>query len=158
MGHAKVETSFSSVAAVPGIVGLLLAFTGSYGVIAFLVTQRTREFGIRMALGASLRRIIVSIVADAARTALFAAAIGLALAMALARAATAALGIVPIFGVGAYVIGGTLVLIASLLAALLPSLRTGRLNPACCAWCRNSAVILRGKRRTATVNELANGR
>ncbi len=118
------------MAAVPGIVGLLLAFTGTYGVIAFVVTQRTREFGIRMALGASVRRIVVSIVVDAARTATVAAAIGVALAFALTRIATAALGIGPIFGVSAFVIGSGVVLLASVLAALLPSLRTGRLNPA----------------------------
>jgi hypothetical protein len=122
--------AFSAAALVPSLVGLLLAFTGTYGVIAFLATQRTREFGIRMALGASALRIVSSMVGEAIRIAMAGAAIGLLLAFAFARASTAALEIVPIFNVGSYVSAGAAVLTAALVAGLIPALRAAHVDPA----------------------------
>jgi hypothetical protein len=65
--------AFSVTASVLGAVGLVLAFSGTYAVVAFLVTQRRREFGIRMALGATVRQIVSGMLSDTLRT----AAIGL---------------------------------------------------------------------------------
>src|SRR5262249_24998266 len=56
--------AFSAAASFLGVIGLLMAFSGTYAVVAFLVTQRTREFGVRLALGASPVRIVLAILAE----------------------------------------------------------------------------------------------
>jgi predicted permease len=70
-----------------GLVGLVLTVVGLYGFLAFRVTQRRREIGIRMALGASREATAWLIVRDTARLAAMGLAIGLALALGAARMA-----------------------------------------------------------------------
>ena len=67
-----------------GIMGTLIATIGIYGVTAFIVTQRTQEIGIRMALGAQAARVRWAILGDASRHLLIGLAIGLTTAAALA--------------------------------------------------------------------------
>lgn len=122
--------SFSTAAAIPGIVGLLLAFTGTYGVVAFVAAQRRREVGVRMALGATTTGIVRGMVADALRTGAIGAAAGALIAVALSRAASSALEFIPVFGARPYVIAGAIVLGASVIAAWLPSARAARMGPA----------------------------
>jgi len=122
--------AFSAAAALLGAVGLLLAFSGTYAVVAFLVTQRTREFGIRMALGATVRRIVVSVLYGALRIAAAGGAAGLVAAAGLAQASDATLEMMPTFGPRPYVIGMAIVSVATIAAALVPSLRTTRIDPA----------------------------
>jgi putative ABC transport system permease protein len=71
----------ASVSGSLGIVGLLLAALGVYGVTAYLVTTRTREIGIRVALGARPRDVIRMIVGQGLRLTLIGAAIGIVLAI-----------------------------------------------------------------------------
>ena len=122
--------AFSAAAGLLGVVGLLLAFSGTYAVVAFLVTQRTREFGIRMALGATVRRIVVGVLYGALRIAAAGATIGLIAAAALAHAFDAIIEMMPTFGAGPYVVGASIVVAATITAALVPSLRTSRIDPA----------------------------
>jgi MacB-like periplasmic core domain/FtsX-like permease family len=122
--------SFSTAAAIPGVVGLLLAFTGTYGVVAFVAAQRRREFGVRMALGATTTRIVRSMVGDALRIGVIGAGAGTLLAFAVSRAASSAFEFVPAFGPRPYVLAGAIVLGASVLAAWLPSARAARMDPA----------------------------
>ena len=81
--------AFSTTASLLGVVGLLLAFSGTYAVVAFLVAQRTPEFGIRMALGATVRQIVSAMMNETLRVALIGLGAGLALAMAVVRALSA---------------------------------------------------------------------
>ena len=69
---------------------LLLAAVGIYGVVAYAVSQRTSEIGIRLALGAEARDIRGMIVGDAASLAAMGLGIGVVLALALSRVATLA--------------------------------------------------------------------
>jgi ABC-type antimicrobial peptide transport system permease subunit len=112
-----------------GVVGLLLAFSGTYAVVAFLVAQRTPEFGIRMALGATVRQIVSAMMNETLKVAMIGLGAGLALAMAAMRALNAVSEIVPRFGPRPYVVGVLIVLVATMVAALLPSLRASRIDP-----------------------------
>jgi predicted permease len=122
--------TLSAAAAIPGIVGLLLAFTGTYGVVAFVAAQRRREFGVRIALGATAARIVREMVGSALRTGLIGAGAGALLAFAGLRAASSAIELIPAFGPRPYVIAVAIVLGALVMAAWLPSARAGRTDPA----------------------------
>jgi putative ABC transport system permease protein len=112
-----------------GVLGLLLAAVGIYGVMAFAVGQRTHEFGIRMALGAERSRVINLVLREGTILAVCGAAIGLIGAYFVGKAMQSTL-----YGVGAfdaYAFGGVslLLLIAALLACLVPAWRASRVEP-----------------------------
>ena len=108
---------------------LLLAALGTYGVVAFAVQQRTREFGIRLAIGADASRVRGLVLVQAARLIGFGAALGLVGALAAGRLVqTLLFGITP-FDVVSYA-GAVLVLsFAVLAAAWWPARRASRVNP-----------------------------
>ncbi|MGH9840501.1 MAG: ADOP family duplicated permease [Blastocatellia bacterium] len=111
------------------LLALALAATGIYGVISYLVTLRTHEISIRIALGASRRNVIGLILKRGIALALIGIVIGLAGAIALTRLIKTLL-----FGVNATepaVFLGTALLLASiaLLAAYIPAHRATRINP-----------------------------
>ncbi len=68
-----------------GGIGLLLAASGIYGVIAYFVSQRTQEIGVRIALGASTASVVRLILAQAMRPVALGAAIGIVAALAASR-------------------------------------------------------------------------
>jgi putative ABC transport system permease protein len=110
-------------------VAILLAAIGIYGVIAYNVTQRTKEIGIRMALGAQRRQMLSMIL----RQSLTMAAIGIAIGIIGAVAATRLLSAL-LFGVGTtdlltYAAVILLLAGAAFLAALLPARRAMKINP-----------------------------
>ena len=118
-------TLFSLFAAL----ALLLAGIGLYGLIAYSVAQRTREFGIRYALGAQVRDVLRLVMGQGARLTALGLVIGL-----LAAAAVARLMETLLFRTKAYdpvVFAGVILLLAiiGLLAALLPALRATKADP-----------------------------
>ena len=109
---------------------LLLAAIGVYGVLAYSVSQRTREFGIRVALGAGGRELVGMVVGQGLRMAAFGLAAGAAGAFALTRMMSALLFEVrpsdpAVFLAVAAVLGA----VASI-ASLIPSARAARIPPA----------------------------
>jgi hypothetical protein len=121
--------AFSTTASLLGAIGLLLAFSGTYAVVAFLVAQRTPEFGIRMALGATVGQIVSAMMNETLRVAMIGLGVGLALAFAVVRGLSALSEIIPRFGLRPYVFGVAIVLTATVVAAFLPSLRASRIDP-----------------------------
>jgi predicted permease len=121
--------AFSVAASLLGVVGLVLAFSGTYAVVAFLLAQRTREFGIRMAIGATARQIAAGMMGETMRTAAIGLGVGLVVVFALARAFGGVVPLVPVFALRPYLVGVLVVLAATTTAALLPSLRVGRIDP-----------------------------
>jgi predicted permease len=129
-GIAWIFQAFSVTASILGVVGLLLAYSGTHAVVSFLVAQRTREFGVRMALGASGWRIVWGMMLETFRTTSIGLTIGLAIAAALARLASSSIDIVPDFGVRPYSVGAAFVLMATAVAAVSPLRRAARIDPA----------------------------
>jgi len=115
--------------AVFGVVALVLSAIGIYGIVAFGVTQRVREFGIRHALGADSGSILSLVLAEGLRTAGVGIVIGLLGALALTRSLQSLL-----FGVTAHdplvFAGVAAVLLAVALAACyVPARRATRVDP-----------------------------
>ena len=111
------------------VVALVLSVVGLYGSIAYTVSQRTREIGIRIALGATPRAVMGLVLSDGVRLALFGVTIGLAAAGATTRALTSLLyAVTPGDPVTFVVIGGLVALIA-LLASYIPARRAVRIDP-----------------------------
>lgn len=108
---------------------LLLASVGLYGLIAYAVSRRTHEIGIRMALGARPSDVLRSILCQGARLALLGLALGIAGAIALTRLiANLLYGVgasdVKTYGAVAVLLGGI-----ALLAAYFPARRASRVDP-----------------------------
>lgn len=112
-----------------GVLGLLLAAVGIYGVMAFAVAQRTQEFGVRMALGARRSRVIRLVLKEGTILAISGTAIGLGGAYLVGRAMQSTLYGVQALDVWAFVAISLLLLAAALLACLFPAWRASRVEP-----------------------------
>jgi len=110
--------------------GLLLAAVGLYGVMSFLVTQRTREIGVRMALGASGRDVAVLIARFAGFCTTAGATVGLLASVVLARFARTLLFEVSPYDPLSLGISLLVLAVAAVLAAGVPSMRAAKMNPA----------------------------
>ena len=135
-----LEQVLARAAATPrlraGLIGLfallaaMLASLGVYGVISYLVTQRTHEFGVRMSLGATTADVRRLVLAEGLRPVTAGLAIGMLSAWALGRTAQAFLfGVSPADPVS-YAAAVAFLLVAALAATLAPARRAARVDPA----------------------------
>jgi hypothetical protein len=112
-----------------GVLGLLLAAIGIYGVMAFTVAQRTQEFGVRMALGAQRLRVIRLVLKEGTTLALIGAGIGLGGAYLVGRAMQSTLYGVGAMDTRAFGAVALVLVLAALVACLLPAWRASRVEP-----------------------------
>ncbi|HEV7992749.1 MAG TPA: ABC transporter permease [Gemmatimonadaceae bacterium] len=117
------------VTAVLGFVGLLLAAVGLYGVVAYLVGQRTREIGVRLALGANRGDVLRLVVGEGMRPVAVGMAIGLLLALGATRLLESYLfGVSPLDAV-TFVGGAAMLASVALTASYLPARRAAMTDP-----------------------------
>ncbi|MBA3640160.1 MAG: ABC transporter permease [Acidobacteria bacterium] len=120
--QATLLTAFASV-------GLLLAAAGIYGLIAYSVAQRTREFGIRLALGATRGRILLTVLRQGGLLAAGGIVVGILAALVLRHTLQSFVVDLATIDVVTVAAVATLLLVVALLASLVPALRAVRLNP-----------------------------
>ena len=119
-----------AVTGVLGVLGLLLAAVGLYGVLAFSTAQRSREMGVRLALGAMRGDVVRLVVSQGMRLVAWGMAAGLVLAALATRALTPFLFGVSPLDPTAFIVSGAILGGAALLASYLPARRAARADPA----------------------------
>jgi len=117
------------VAGTVGALALILTLSGIYGVLSYLVTQRTKELSIRLALGAPPASVVLLVLRQSVRLAGVGISLGVLSAFGAARAFASRVFIVDLFDVSAYAGGIAIVAVACIAASLVPALRAARLDP-----------------------------
>jgi putative ABC transport system permease protein len=112
-----------------GLLALLLAAVGVYGVVSYSVSQRTREFGIRMALGAGTGQVLRLVMARGARLVALGAFLGLIGAAALAKIEASLIYGLRVRDALMFVAAPFLIFLVALAASYIPARRAARLHP-----------------------------
>lgn len=112
-----------------GAAGLFLATVGLYGVVAFSVSRRTQEFGVRMAVGADQRAVLALVLVQGARQVAWGVAGGIGLALLLSRAMRVMFFQVSPYDWRVFVAVALLLLLTGFAAALVPARRAARVDP-----------------------------
>jgi predicted permease len=112
-----------------GVLAILLSAVGLYSVMAYVVSQRTREVGIRMALGANRADVMKMITVQGMRLAALGVGLGLLLSLGLARALSSLLIGVSGYDVTTFVVVSSLLVLVALVACYLPARRATKIDP-----------------------------
>ncbi len=130
IGKTTVDSEFDSVLVLAfAVIALLLAAAGLYGVLAYLVAQRTTEIGIRIALGSPRERVLWRMLGDGLRPALLGLVLGLAASAAVVKQIQSILyETQPLDPAVLAAVAGTLLAVAAL-ACMAPAWRASRLDP-----------------------------
>jgi ABC-type antimicrobial peptide transport system permease subunit len=128
--RSMASTSFTLVMlAVAGSMALFLGIVGLYGVIAYSVSQRRREIGIRMALGAERSEVLKMVISQGVKLALIGVAIGLAGALGLTRFLSGLLyGVEPGDPLTLVIVSALLMAVA-FIASYIPARQAARVDP-----------------------------
>ena len=125
----STDRLLSLLSAAFAVLATLLAAVGLYGVLAYTVAQRTREIGLRMALGADATRIRNMVLGHVGRITLVGGGIGLVAAFGLGRLAQSMLYEIDGVRPGVLVVASLGLGVVALLAGFIPAHRASRLNP-----------------------------
>jgi ABC-type antimicrobial peptide transport system permease subunit len=112
-----------------GALALLLAGIGLYGVVAYSVSRRSREVGIRMALGAERSQVLRLMLGQGGRLALVGIVLGALVSAAVARVLASLLYGVSGFDPIAYGAAAAVLLLVALMANLVPAIAAARIDP-----------------------------
>jgi predicted permease len=123
------ERMAAAIASIFAVLAWLLALIGLYGVLAYGVSRRTREIGVRMALGASPRGVLRMVLLECAGLTLLGIALGIPLAIALGRSFGALLFNLRVWNPTVLLAAVLLFTAAALGAGLLPARRACRIDP-----------------------------
>ena len=124
----KTPGMLTDIVGAMGIMGLVLAMVGLYGLVAYSVACRTREIGIRMAIGASRSSVLRQVLRQGLTLALTGIAIGLTISVFTGRAVMAAFYTTTV-DVASFVIVPLLLLAVTLLACAIPARRASTIEP-----------------------------
>jgi predicted permease len=127
--NVVLDRLISTLSAAFAVLATLLAAIGLYGVLAYTVAQRTREFGLRMALGADSPRVRRMVLWQVGRMMLAGGVLGIAAGLVLGRAAQSIL--FGVTGSDPFVVGSVAVLLTTVAlgAGYIPALRASRVDP-----------------------------
>jgi len=121
--------AMSWAAGIIGGIALALTISGIYGVLAYAVARRTKEIGIRMALGETAAGVVGLILKQSMGLCVIGLGIGLTLAAALSAALASTLVMMDTFDVAAFSAGIVIVIAACLVAAFYPARRAAGVEP-----------------------------
>ena len=121
--------AMSWAAGIIGGIALVLTISGIYGVLAYAVARRTKEIGIRMALGESAAGVVGLILKQSMRMCTIGLGVGLTLALALSTALASTLVMIDTFDGAAFSAGIVIVIAACLVAAFYPARRAAGVEP-----------------------------
>jgi predicted permease len=127
---SMVGLSFTMlVLGIASALALILGAVGLYGVLSYVVAQRTREIGVRLALGAKTGQVRRMVVAQGARVVVLGVAIGLAVALASARVLGSLLFEVATVDIATYLAMSASMVAVGLLASYMPARRASNVDP-----------------------------
>jgi predicted permease len=130
IGRSTIDSEFDSILVLAfAVIALMLAAAGLYGVLAYLVAQRTGEIGIRIALGAKREHVLRLMLLDGLRPALFGLALGLAGSVAVVREIKSMLYETEPLDPAVFAAVTAMLLVVAALACVAPAWRASRLDP-----------------------------
>jgi putative ABC transport system permease protein len=131
IGKSTINSEFSSILVVAfSVIALALAAAGLYGVLAYLITQRTNEIGVRIALGAQREQLLRLMLVDGLKPALFGLALGLMASAGTARLIRSMLYETRTLDPAVFCSVVVALLLVAMLACIVPAWRASRLDPA----------------------------
>jgi cell division protein FtsX len=128
-GSLAMEMLNAAVFGTVAGLALLLAAVGIYGVMSFVVAQRTYEIGVRMALGAGRRRVLVQVLTEGTRVALAGVVLGLVGAWVLGRTMQSQVYGVEAMNAAVFGVPALTLLASGILACLMPAWRAMSVDP-----------------------------